>query len=53
MVIYLTYHIVTINIINGKNIVQICGGSVKCINNISLLILRKRHNKIPLITKQE
>ena len=31
----------------------ISGCSVKRINNISMLIIRKRHHKVPLITKQE
>ena len=33
--------------------VQISGCSDKLINNISLLIIRKRHHKVPLIAKQE
>ena len=48
--VYLTYHILKINIINVLNIVQISGCSVTRINNISLLISRKRHHKAPLIT---
>ena len=48
--VYLTYHILKINIINIQNIVQISGCSVTRINNISLLIIRKRHHKVPLIT---
>ena len=48
--VYLTYHILKINIINVLNIVQISGCSVTLINNISLLIIRMRHHKAPLIT---
>ena len=42
------YHSVKINIINVLNIVQMSGCSVKSINNISLLIIRKRHHKLLL-----
>ena len=48
--VYLTYHILKINFINVLNIVQISGCSVTRINNISLLIIRKKHHQAPLIT---
>ena len=51
--VYLTYHIVKINIINVQNIVQISGCSVKRTHKISLPIIRKKHHKVPLITIQE
>ena len=50
--VYLTYHTLKINIINVLNIVQISRCSVTQINNISLLIIRKRNHKAPLITNR-
>ena len=49
----MTYHSVKISIINVQIIVQISGCGVKSINNISLLIIKKRYNKVPFIAKQE
>ena len=50
--VYLTCHIVKINIIYITNIIQISGCSVRSVNYISQLIIRKRHHKIDLITKK-
>ena len=48
-----THHTAKTNITNVLNIVQTSGCSVKSFNNISKPIIRKRHRKVPLTTKQE
>ena len=51
--VYMTGHIVKIKIINVENIIKISGCSINRINNFSMLVIRKTHNKVPIITKQK
>ena len=45
----LTYYIVKKDYINVLKIIKISVFSVKVVNNISLLIIKKRHHKVSLI----